>query len=143
MDVQAQIAKYQRNATAPTALASYKDGIAGVKGSPTAKAAQKLDKFLASVTDAVQSGRMAAALLSVDEASWKDMTQQKAGNYQTGIKLGMPKYTKFATSFAPMQQQVTDRVNSMPDNTLEERIAKSAEQARGTAALKGKWRSRF
>lgn len=135
--------KWTANASAPTASTSWKEGVSRVTVSPTHKAAQKLDKYLASVSDAVSSGRMRDALMSVDTPQWQDACQRKAANYTTGIKAGEAKMQRFLTNFLPMQQQITDRVNQMPDGTLEERIAKAGEQARQTAAIKGKWRGRF
>lgn len=142
-DAQTIIAKWARNAGSSAALQNYKEGVASVTEAPTHAAAKKLDKYLSSVQDAVNSGRMRDALMSTTLADYQEMAQQKAGNYTSGVKLGQQKFARFVTQFQPLQAQVTAAVNAMPDLTLEDRIAKSAEQARRTAALKGRWRGRF
>lgn len=142
-DAASILRKWSANASSPSAAANWKEGVSRVTVSPCHKAAGKLDKYLASTQEAVSSGRMRESLMSVDTPQWQDACQRKASNFSTGIKAGEQKMQRFLTNFLPMQQQVTDRVNQMADGTLEERIAKSAEQARQTAALKGKWRGRF
>ena len=142
-DANQAVSKWARNAGSSSALQNYKEGVASVTEAPTHAAARKLDKYAASVQEAVTSGRMRDALLATSLADYQEMAQQKAGNYTTGVKLGQGKYQKFAQAFFPLQEQVTKAVNAMPDTTLEDRIAKSGEQARRTAALKGRWRGRF
>jgi hypothetical protein len=142
-DAASILRKWVTNAGSGASATNWKEGVSRVVVSPTHKAAQKLDKYLSSVNEAVSSGRMRESLMSVDTPQWQDACQRKAANFTTGIKAGEAKMQRFLTNFLPMQQQVTDRVNQMPDGTLEERIAKSAEQARQTASLKGKWRGRF
>lgn len=142
-DAAAIVRKWVANSSTPQAATNWKEGVSRVQVSPTHKAAAKLDKYLTSVQEAVSSGRMRDALMSVDTPQWQDACQRKSGNFTTGIKAGESKMQRFVTAFQPILQGATDRVNAMPDGTLEERIAKSAEIQRLLAAQKGKWRGRF
>lgn len=55
----------------PQTAAKYKQGISGYTGNPMAEAAKQLPKYLARVTEAVSSGKMAARLNAANPATWK------------------------------------------------------------------------
>ncbi len=110
--------------------AAYKAGIEAVTESPMEKAAAKVDKYRAGVLDAVDSGKYQRNLRAVSVADWKASAEKGSRRLADGVSAAQPKMADFLTSFLPYAESVASRVNAMPDNTLEERIAKSAENAR-------------
>lgn len=122
----AQVAqKWQRNTAGATD--SLKAGVAAVQTAPTAIAAQRLDKYLNGVTSAVTSGRMATALNNVSLSDWQNAMNTKAvARIGQGVQAAVGKVQSFMDKWLPLQQQLSDRVKSMPnDGTLASSIARS------------------
>ena len=81
----------------------YKDGIAGTTVNPMALAAAKVadGTYLAAVSDAVNSGRMVAALNAADPAFWKAQAMGAGATaWAAGGQKGLPKYQKKAQALA-------------------------------------------
>ncbi len=126
-------AKWAQRASAATG--DYQQGIANVTGSPGAKAAAKADKWLASVQQA--KDKFKSRVGAVSEAEWKQAAIEKgAPRFATGVQASEPKMASFAAEFFPHLDSVTNRVKAMPDTTLEQRLARMVEQARGTAQFR-------
>lgn len=118
---------------------AYKRGVNGVMQSPTAMAADKADKMVAGVQRAVSTGKFQAACRAVSLESWKQQTAMKgAERLATGARAAESKMTQFLNEFLPALDTIAARVNSMPDDTREQRIAKSSEMQR----LLGEWGDR-
>lgn len=100
------------------------DGIDSVQESPTAKAAQSLDKYLQRVADAVNSGKMAARLNGVSLASWKAAAKAKVSRVGAGALEAKPKMVSFLTQWLPFVRSVRDQVRAMPSTTVAERDAR-------------------
>lgn len=111
--------------------AAYTAGVNSVTESPTEKAAQKVDKYQAGVQRAVDEGRYVNGLRSVSLADWKAATAEKgASRLATGASAAQTKMASFLGEMLPYQEAARSRIEAMPDNTLEERIARSAEMQR-------------
>ena len=116
---------------------AYKDGVNSVTDSPMEKAAAKADKYRQAVIEAVDNGDYQRGLRSVSLADWKAQTAELgARRLVDGAAAAQGKMANFLGEFLPFQESVAAQVNAMPDNTLEERIAKSAENARKLAQFR-------
>jgi hypothetical protein len=103
------------------------DGVNGVTEAPTAKAAQVLDRYLAGVTAAVSSGRMAQALNNVSLQDWKSaMLSKGKARIAQGVQAAQQKFTDFMTQWLPFEQQLQARIASMPKGTLADSQARAA-----------------
>lgn len=109
------------------------DGINAVTESPTAKAAQSLDKYLNGVQNAVQSGRMAKKLNAVSLSDWKTAALAKVSRIGSGAQTAKPKMLKHLAAFLPFVQQVRQNVRQMPNATPSDRIARMVANAQQLA----------
>lgn len=111
-------------------------GIDSVTQAPGAKAASKADKYLAGVQSSVGLWQRRVAAVSL--ADWQQAAKDGVGRVAEGAQR---KQGKFAQSIGPVfnhMSSVLGSVDNMPDNTLEQRIAKSAAFQRGMAAYKSR-----
>ena len=107
-------------------------GVERVTESPTAKAASKEAKMIANLTAAVQSGKWARRLRAVTLEEWKDKTLTKGiGRIAAGIDAAHGKQVAFAEKLLAFESTLLDKVEKMPDMTLEDSIAKMTAWARG------------
>ncbi len=128
-------AKWAKNLGASTA--AIQAGVQRVDVSPTEKAARKADAYLAGVQAAVQSGKWAAGLRRTTLQMWQDSVLKKGINrIAAGANAAIPKMQAFQEQFFPFLASVQSKVNAMPDATLEDRIAKSAELQRQLALFR-------
>ena len=111
-------------------------GIDRVSTAPGVKAAAKKDKYVAGVT--ASQDLWARRVAAVDLGTWQ--TRAKAGVSRIA-EGAQQKGDKYGTAVGPVfahMDSVLSRVDSMPDNTLEQRIQKSAEYQRGMAQYKSR-----
>ena len=108
-------------------------GINNVSESPTAKAAQHLDKYLAGTQAAVTSGKMAQKLNNVSLAAWKAAAIAKVPRIASGAQTAIPKMQSHLSKFLPRVAAVQAQVRSMPSNTLQDRIARATAFMQGMA----------
>ena len=109
-------------------------GIDRVTQAPGAKAAAKRDKYLAGVQNNVDNWARNTAAVPLGE--WQDAAKKGVSRIAEGAA---NKAEKYANKIAPVlnhMDSVLSRVDNMPDNTLEQRIQKSAEFQRGMAQFK-------
>lgn len=112
-------------------------GVERVTESPTEKAAQRSDKYLAGVQQAVADGRWQAGLRAVSLAEWKSKTLDKGLiRIATGIDAAKGKVTAFAAELLPFEDALLATVDAMPDMTLEDSIARSSAWIRGMSAFR-------
>ena len=109
-------------------------GIDRVSGAPGQKAAAKRDKYVAGVNDNLD--KWARNVAAVSEAEWKDAAKAGVTRVAEGARLKQGKYADRVAPVFSHMDSVLSRVDSMPDNTLEQRIQKSAEFQRGMAAFR-------
>jgi hypothetical protein len=136
-DAGAVTAKWLRGTT--NAGESYKAGIQAVTEAPTQAAARRLDLYRQRTAEAVDSGRMAAALQSVSLESWKSAAiNTGAGRLASGAQKGQARYASFAQKFAPVWSQISQQVQSMPKGTREAAAARVMAAADAMKAAAGK-----
>lgn len=127
--------KHARNLTGST-----QDIIAGinrVSTPPGQQAAAKKDKMLANLTAAVQSGKWAARVAAVPLEEWKRAALEKGVNrIGPGIAAARAKMTDFFGQLLPYQDTLKQKVDSMPDLTLEDGIQRMTTFVRGMANFK-------
>lgn len=127
--------KWQRRLSA--AAPDITKGVNRVDVSPTEKAAAKADKMLANVTAAVQSGKWANGLRRVTISDWKAATINKGiPRLSQGVQGAAPKVSNFASQLLPFQDSLQSQINSMPDLTLEDSIARMNTWVRGMSKFK-------
>lgn len=119
-----------------TAAASqdYTQGVQNTDKDPTALAIAGGQRYIQRVTDAFNSGKWANGLRRAGKAGWQQATLAKAGNFATGVAAAE---SKVAGAFAPLlayEQQLQSRVNSMPNVTLQDRIARATAWIQGMAS---------
>lgn len=121
------------------AVADIQRGIDAVTESPMEKAAAKQDKMLANITAAVQDGRWAAGLRSVNVQDWKSKTKQKVGERLAGgVEAARSKHQQFTQWQVNTLNTILPRIAAMPDLTLEDSIARTAEFIRQMSSNKYK-----
>lgn len=129
----AQMAQnYARAMANPTTAQNYKDGIAAVTQSPMAAAAQPdaQARYAQNTQAAVTSGKMAQRLNAVPLQLWKDNASQVgASRLSTGAQKAASKVQAHFQKWAPIYQQASDVVKSMPKGGI------ANAQARVAAAL--------
>lgn len=122
---------------AGSASESYRRGVNRVTESPTAKAAQNLNKARNNYNEAIDSGRMAARLNAVDISTWKNAASGKgASNYSTGISAGKNKMLAAMNKWTPIRNSIAASVRAMPANTAQERIQRAVAMMEGMHAAK-------
>jgi hypothetical protein len=111
---------------AQAATQDYQAGISSVTQPPNAIAATKVQKYLQSVTEAVNNGTFVAANQAVTLEDWKRPALEKGvQRYAPGVAAARPKLMKFQREYGPIRDSITDQIRAMPNDTVEERIARS------------------
>lgn len=105
------------------------DGVNAVTESPTAKAAQNLDKYKANTAAAVDSGKMAAKLNAVSLTQWKNATLAKVSRVGSGAQASKQKMVNHLTKWLPFVAQVRQQIKQMPSTTPQDRIARMVANA--------------
>jgi hypothetical protein len=119
------------------ATADIQQGVQRVTESPTAKAAQKQDKMLNNLTEAVRSGKWANRLKAVSTEEWKDkMVNVGVPRIASGVEAARGKIETFARELLAYQESLQRKVQSMPDLTLEQNIARMTEWVKGMSQFK-------
>lgn len=118
------------------ASAKYEQGVRAVSVAPGQKAAQKKDKYLAGVTGSVDLWARRTA--AVDLGTWQNATAAASSRLGSAATEKASKYEQNVTPVFSHMDSVLATVDSMPDNTLDQRIAKSAAFARGMAQYKSR-----
>jgi len=120
------------------ATGKIEEGIRAVTEAPGAKAAKKQDKMLRGITESVQSGRWGKAVANVSLEEWQEKTINKGlARIATGADAARSKVEQFATNQIAAQDQIDRALEKMPDDTLEQRVAKMVFQVKSMAGLKG------
>lgn len=98
-------------------------GIDRVTENPCEKAAAKQEKMLANLTRAVTDGKWAAGLKRVSLEEWKRKARDIGVNrIAAGIDGAKEKVIAFAEVLLPHIDRGQDKINSMPDVTLDDNI---------------------
>lgn len=144
IDAASLVNKWAERTGSQSSINAYKDGISRVTESPTVKAAAKLDKYMAGIQAALDSGKTRDSLMNSPLELWRtNATQIGAGRIASGVKKGTPKMQSFAQAFVPFLDAARQANAQMPDTTLEDRIAKSADMQRRLSQFKRPAGNRF
>jgi len=129
--------KWARRATA--AVPEYKAGIERVTESPTAKAAQAVEKLIANFMESVTSGRWARNLEAVSLSEWKTAASEKGGaRMAAGVQGAIGKQERYYTEVFPFIETLQAQIKAMPSLTLEDSIARSNHFMREMHAFKNR-----
>jgi len=114
-------------------------GVSRVTESPTEKAAEKSEKMLANLSEAVRSGKWSRGLRRVSLDEWKKKTLEKGiGRIAQGIDSVREQQVDFATQLFDFENSLLSKVDAMPDLTLEDSISRATEWIRGMAKFERK-----
>ena len=117
-------------------VGKWEKGVRDTTVSPTQKAADNIQGYLAGVQAAVNSGKTEAALRAVSNEQWKSRTITKGRErLASGATEAVPRMTAFLTEFLPALESIRQRVNSMPSDSRAARMAKAMEMMRAL----GEW----
>ena len=113
-------------------IEDIRSGIQSVTESPTAKAAKKVDKYVAGVQQAAASGRWANRLNAVSLDDWKKAAVEKGlGRIAAGVDNAVAKTTAFYDQLLPFEASLQDQISKMPDLTLQDSIERASAWMRG------------
>lgn len=110
------------------------NGVNRVTEAPTVKAAAKKQKMLQNLTAAVNSGKWEAGLNRVTLQDWKKAIIEKGlPRVQAGVTAAQPKVADFANKLLAYQEGLQSQIESMPDLTLQDSIARMTAWINGMA----------
>lgn len=125
-----QIATNWRNGMASSGE-KLKAGVNAVTESPTAKAARNIDRMVAGVQRAAQSGKTQRALERVSLEDWKkSMLEKGAARVASGAAAAVSKVQDFFQEFIPWLEAGQRKLESMPRGDIEQNIARAVEMMR-------------
>lgn len=128
--------KWSKNLAGSTA--SITAGVQAVTVAPTQKAAANLSQYLAGVQNAVSSGKMARRLQAVSLSDWQQAMLNKGVNrVAAGATAAVPKMQAFMQKWLPYQQQLQQKLASMPRGDLQTNIQRAVTAIEFNAAFKG------
>jgi len=112
-------------------------GIDRVSVAPGELAAKKQEKMKARLIAAIDSGKWASRVRSVDLATWKAAAREKGvPRIASGIAAARPKIIGFMNQLLPHIDAGVAIVDKMPDLTLEDGLARSRAMIMHMAKLK-------
>lgn len=112
-DAAAVAAQWAQNLTA--AVPRIKAGVMAVTESPTAKAAQAVDAYVAGVQRAAMTNKFQDGLNSVSLNDWQRATAEKGtAAIANGVAFAKPKMQKFLTWLLPQTEAIKQQIKSMP-----------------------------
>jgi len=112
-------------------------GIEAVTEAPTLKAAAAKVKMKANINKALDDGKWERGLKRVDLNQWKTaMIDKGLPRVAIGIDASAQKVEDFYGEFLPFLDTVAQKVNKMPDVTLDDSINRMTTQIREVAKFK-------
>lgn len=134
---QAYAEKWGRNMKA--SISDVVSGIEKVTESPTAKAAQALDRAAIAYQEAISSGRTAAKLNAVSLSEWKEVTKAKVtSRLASGVDSASAKQVQMASRLLPFVDAAADAANALPKGTLSDSINRMTRFVTLMSEAKGK-----
>jgi len=113
-------------------------GVQAVSVAPGQRAVQKKAKMVQNWTDAINNGKWERNTAAVGLEEWRsDMINKGIPRIGQGANAAKTKMENFYGKFFPFLNQVAAQIDSMPDVTLEDRIAKAAAQMRAVSKFQG------
>lgn len=131
---EAFVEKHNRRTKA--ALQDMRAGVERVTEAPGEKAAKSQAKMRANVVAAIDSGKWARRVASVTLDEWKDkMLKKGVDRVPAGLDAAAPKVRAFAEKLIPAQNRALAELDTMPNLTLEDGIARAVFWIRKMAEL--------
>ena len=107
-------------------------GVQNVTINPAAVAITKKDKLVNNWNTAMQSGKWERGMKRVTLESWQaSMVNKGAGRVAAGLDGAMPKTTAFFTELLPFQADLSKKIETLPDLTIEDSINRASTWIRG------------
>lgn len=114
-----------------------KEGVQSTDKNPMVRAAEQKDKYLARVTESVNNGTYEARLRAVPMERWRDNTINKGiPRISQGVDSAMSKMEDFFSELLPFQERLSERIEAMPDTTLDDSINRMVEFTRGMSTFR-------
>lgn len=127
--------KHQRRTSA--ALDDMRAGVERVTEAPGALAAAKEKKMRQNLLAAIDSGKWRRRVGGVSLDSWKaDMLDKGVGRVTGGLERAKDKTIEFAGKLIAHQNGILAKLDTMPDLTLEDSIARMTLQVREMVKFK-------
>jgi len=121
------------------AIEDVRSGVEKVTESPTAKAAAKQTKMLQNLQQSVSSGKWANGLKRVSLEEWKQKTLSKGlGRIAAGVDEAHDKMVEFGGQLLAYESGLKDKIDKMPDLTVEDSINRATEWIRGMVKFERK-----
>lgn len=114
------------------ATTEIKNGVMAVSVAPGVKAAAAKQQYLARVNAAADKWARNVSAVSLQQWQAK-MVDVGIGRIATGAQANQGKMEAFMAEFLPYMDNVSARVKAMPNNSLEDSIARMAETVRSAA----------
>ena len=112
-------------------------GIEAVTEAPTLKAAAAKVKMKANINKALDDGKWERGLKRVDLPMWKTaMLEKGLPRVAVGIDASAKKVEDFYSEFLPFLDTVAQKVDKMPDVTIDDSINRMVTQIREVAKFK-------
>lgn len=107
-------------------------GVQNVTVNPAAQAITKKNKMVQNFNEAMNSGKWERGLKRVTLEGWKEsMINKGAGRVAAGIDSALPKTEAFFAELLPFQEDLSKKVSTLPDLTLEDSIQRATTWIRG------------
>lgn len=116
------------------AAPDWQAGIQNTASDPTALAIAQGQRYIQRVNDAFNSGKWANGLRRVGKAGWQAATIAKAANFSAGVAASEAKVQTAFTPLLAYEATLQSRIDSMPNVTLQDRIARATAWINGMAA---------
>jgi len=114
-------------------------GVERVTDAPGRKAAEKVDKWVARLTDPATRRKWANRVAAVSVEEWKSAIINKGiPRIAQGVDAAQGKMTRFAEQLIPYQNNLLTQIERMPDITLEDSINRMTTWIRGMAKFEVK-----
>ena len=106
-------------------------GIDKVREAPGQKAAEKADKMLAGITEAVSSGKWGDRVAAVPLEDWKRLMKEKGvARVSAGIDAAAVDIEEFAQQLSDYQDSYLPQLRDMPDITIDDAEARMTTNMR-------------
>ncbi len=110
---------------------AYMNGVNAVTENPAQKAIAAAPKWVAGIQDAIANGRYERGLSRVTLTGWKNaVATYGQSRYVGSAQKAQANYLTFAQEFFPYLDQVSQTVNAMPANTIEDNIQRMITNVR-------------
>ena len=118
------------------AVERIRSGVEAVVEAPGKKAAAKADKWHASISSQATKSKWSRRISEVPLEEWqRAMIQKGVNRIATGVDEAKPKMVVYGEKLIAHQNGLLQQLDTMPDLTLEDSIARATAWIRGMAKL--------